>query len=281
MIDPLSAILTAGSGILNYVGAHNANETNASIAQQNIALQREFAQNGISWRVRDAQRSGIHPLYALGASTTSFSPVSVGAVNEMSGVASSLQSMGQDVSRAAAANRSPTDRVAAVATTQELTMNNLRLENAKLQNDILRNKVSQLNSGQLGPGGPEEEANLLIPGQKNTAGINPEPMKIAPAGSAPSGEAGAIADMGWSRTSTGWAPIPSKDVKERIEDNLIQEGMHAYRNNILPSFGHNLVNPPFKAPSGQEWWFNTLRQEYQLWPLGQRPTMGHRVPERR
>lgn len=38
---------------------------------QNNATQREFAQNGIQWKVEDAKKAGIHPLYALGASTAS------------------------------------------------------------------------------------------------------------------------------------------------------------------------------------------------------------------
>lgn len=277
----LEQLLGAGvnllGGFLGRQSQADANRINQENAANNIALQREFAQNAIQWKVADAQKAGIHPLYALGASTTSFAPVTVGATGA-DPLASSMQSIGQNLTRAAAANRSPTERVAAVGAAQQTAANNLTLENQKLQNEILKIRVSNMRGAQIGPGGPEEEANLLIPGQKNTAGINPEPMKIAPAGTAPAAEAGAIADVGWSRTSTGWAPIPSKDVKERIEDNIIQEGMHAYRNNILPSFGQNFVRPPFAAPQNQSWWFNTFRQEYQLWPKGQRPAAGHRVP---
>lgn len=39
--------------------------------RKNEKMQYDFAQNGISWKVQDAKRSGIHPLYALGASTQS------------------------------------------------------------------------------------------------------------------------------------------------------------------------------------------------------------------
>lgn len=52
------------------------NAQQAALAQQNIELQRDFAQNGISWRIADAARNGIAPLAALGASTPGFSPVS-------------------------------------------------------------------------------------------------------------------------------------------------------------------------------------------------------------
>lgn len=44
-------------------------------ADQQEALQREFAQNGIRWRVADAKAAGVHPLYALGSGVTPYSPV--------------------------------------------------------------------------------------------------------------------------------------------------------------------------------------------------------------
>lgn len=41
---------------------------------QNIALQREFAQNSIRWRVKDAKKAGLHPLFGLSGGGASFSP---------------------------------------------------------------------------------------------------------------------------------------------------------------------------------------------------------------
>lgn len=53
---------------------------------QNVALQREFAQRGVQWRVEDAQRSGVHPLFALGAPGAAFSPnpIAVGSPRDYS-----------------------------------------------------------------------------------------------------------------------------------------------------------------------------------------------------
>lgn len=45
------------------------------LAQQNIQMQEDFAQNGISWRISDAAKNGISPLAALGASEPGYSPV--------------------------------------------------------------------------------------------------------------------------------------------------------------------------------------------------------------
>lgn len=130
----LGAILGAASsalgGFLNRDAAKDANEANARAAAQNIALQREFAQNGIRWKVDDAKAAGIHPLYALGASTTSFSPVSVGAIPASAG--SGLAAAGQDLSRAINATRTAPERLEATAATR------LQLEGLSLDNDIKR-----------------------------------------------------------------------------------------------------------------------------------------------
>lgn len=155
----LSALISGGlsalGGWLGMQGAKDANAQNAAIAAQNIALQREFAQSGIQWKVRDAQKAGVHPLYALGASTTSFAPVSVGAVNEAAPMANALGAMGQDVSRAAAAYRGPSERanaVAGVMTAQEVQGNALKLDNMRLQNEILRSRLALINQPGTPPG---------------------------------------------------------------------------------------------------------------------------------
>lgn len=50
------------------------------IRRENAELQREFAQNGLSWKIADAYRnkSLIHPLVSLGSNTISASPSQVG-----------------------------------------------------------------------------------------------------------------------------------------------------------------------------------------------------------
>lgn len=65
----LGSIISAGASL---VGGILGNKSNQKIAEQNAALQKEFAQHGISWKVADAKRAGIHPLYALGSNGISF-----------------------------------------------------------------------------------------------------------------------------------------------------------------------------------------------------------------
>lgn len=40
---------------------------------KNIAMQREFAQHGVQWRVQDAKEAGVHPMYALSSGGAAFS----------------------------------------------------------------------------------------------------------------------------------------------------------------------------------------------------------------
>lgn len=52
------------------LGGAMSDSSNRGIARANRAMQREFAQKGIQWRVADARKAGINPIYALGANTS-------------------------------------------------------------------------------------------------------------------------------------------------------------------------------------------------------------------
>lgn len=69
------------NSIANLVGGVLTNNTNLEQQRthfnRNLSLQREFAQNSIQWRVNDAKAAGIHPLYALGAQGSSYTPQSL------------------------------------------------------------------------------------------------------------------------------------------------------------------------------------------------------------
>lgn len=205
MIGPL---LSAGAsligGFLGKSSQDKANEIAQQNAANNIALQREFAQNSIQWRVQDAAKAGVHPLYALGASTTSFSPVTVG-VSGANPLADSMSSMGQNLGRAAAAYASPKDRLGAaaqVAQGQELQFNKLRLENMELQNAALRSKVANMNQ----PGTPPGVAFPVEEDKK--AEMNP-PLMI--------GGDRVPEDKGWS---------PTKAVSDRWGDESFATNMY-------------------------------------------------------
>lgn len=132
MIGP---IISAGANLIGgLIGSSNTAKANAAAAQQaelNRQMQMDFAQRGIRWKVRDAQAAGIHPLYALGANTSTYSPVSLGVTADTS-LPNAMANMGQDLSRAINATRTAPERVEAHAVTK------LQLEGMALDNDIKR-----------------------------------------------------------------------------------------------------------------------------------------------
>lgn len=81
----MSALGAIIGGASNVIGGLVDARTARSVAQKeqdtireqtaaNTALQKEFAQHGVAWKVQDAIEAGVHPLFALGASTSQFAP---------------------------------------------------------------------------------------------------------------------------------------------------------------------------------------------------------------
>lgn len=245
----IGAILGAiGSGISSIMGmnaAKDAQKQQNAMAERNIALQKEFAQQGIRWKVEDAQRAGIHPIYALGAPTTSFAPVSIG-----DSLSPGIRAAGQDISRAISSTGSALERE--ISSTAAA----IQLEKGGLENELLRTQIFRLKQSSNPPLPTPTDPHGVMPGQGNAAPVIKE--KTERAGwnpSNPSAEHHSIADIGYARTpGGGWMPVPSKDVKERIEDNLPHEVSHYVRNNVMPFIGKH--NPPFHAPFNQHWEFD-------------------------
>lgn len=134
-------IISAGGrligGFLDRDTANKNRDQEMRIAQQNMQLQRDFAQQGIRWKVDDAKAAGIHPLYALGANTTSFSPVSISG-GSSSNWSDTLGNMGQDISRAVNSTRTQGERTDAFTQTSQ----RLQLEGLQLDNDIKRASIA-------------------------------------------------------------------------------------------------------------------------------------------
>lgn len=142
-MDPFSMLGSAVSAGLSYFGGQKTAEANQANMQAQIAMQKEFAKNGIRWRVEDAQKAGVHPLYALGAQTHSFSPVSVGDTSD----GTAMANMGQDVSRAINAMRTQGERDEAFAATAK----RLELEGMGLKNELLAAQIAKLRAASNPP----------------------------------------------------------------------------------------------------------------------------------
>lgn len=248
------------SGVANLFGGKMSSDAVRDSNEKNAAMQREFAQQGVRWRVEDAKAAGIHPLYALGASGAAASP----SYQVDSGTATGVANMGQDISRAIHATRTADERQFAV----------LNLRRADLENQLLESQIHNLQQSQFGPPMPSATDQPL--GGINSGGaVQVQPQRpSASSASIPQMDAGAIADYGLVRTATGYAVVPSKDAKERIEDQAVPEAMWAFRNLLKPLLtGHQTLSPKeYPLPRGfTAWVWNPSAQEFQ-------PGHGGKIP---
>lgn len=145
------------SGVSNFASGLLGQKAVDDQARENVKNQVRFAKKGIQWRVQDALKAGVHPLYALGAQTTSFSPISVG-----SPLADSIGQMGQDISRAVSVGGNAVDR----------KLQALQLERASLENDLLRTQIRNSSAPAVGPAMPiggqsvidGQQQDIMLPG---------------------------------------------------------------------------------------------------------------------
>lgn len=155
----IGAAIAAGASLagsyMSHSAASDANKMQAEQARLNRESQEEFARKGIQWKTQDALKAGIHPLYALGAQTHSFSPVSVGStIPDYSGISQA----GQDIGRAIDSTRTATSRQGAY----EKTMMDLQLQKVGLENELLASQVAKVKL-QVGPPFPGDD--YLLSGQ--------------------------------------------------------------------------------------------------------------------
>lgn len=251
-------------GIADIFGADMASDsadraTDAAFMSQNLdrQMQREFAQMGIRWKVDDARAAGIDPLVALGAQTHSYSPVTVGT-QPNTAMAEMVGRMGQRVGRSVSDILKEEDSV-----TKE--KDKLELENQRLQNQYLGSQIARLNSAQGQPnGGVISGAGLMLDGQPSSRLVQDQPLQrtVSQPGR-PEKEAGAVSDYTHVKTPYGYAIVPAKDVKERIEDTFIPEMTWAIRNNLMPNFTPDKFKPDAKPPKGfDDWQWSYSMQQY-------------------
>lgn len=287
-MDPIigGSLISAGSSLLGGLfgssSARKAEKAAAArfaeemkFAREQADFQREAATMGLRWRVDDAKAAGIHPLFALGASLSQPSPVSLmtsaGLPSGSSPMAGALSEMGQDLSRAFQATRTPEEKIDAQAQALEA----LALRRAELENNLLETQIWKLKQPQVGPSAPSLAPRPIdgqgdVPPQFGNR-VEVKPLELPPTDPGnPSKEVYKVPDFTYAQTPTGLAPVPSADVKERIEDNLIPEHMWSWRNNILPNFGSKSTRPDpelYDPGHGNIWVWNPWAQEWQAEPL--------------
>lgn len=167
-----SVIGSAIGAVGSLAGGLIGNASQNQLAQQNYAAQKEFAQNGIRWKVADAKAAGLHPLAALGAQGYTYSPVMVGGSDlGLSAAGESLANMGQGIDRAMSAKQQAREREAMQAYENQVRIKDLALKDkqlALLDSEIAQNMANSklaLSRAQLPPSMPPFTTRSVMPGQ--------------------------------------------------------------------------------------------------------------------
>lgn len=257
----LGALIGAGSSLLGGL-------FNRSNADKQADLQKSFAKKGIQWRVADAEKAGVSKLYALGANTASYSPVSVGG-----GLGDALSTAGQNIGRAVDATASPAGRAGHLATEIAST----QLEGLKIDNDIKRADLLARSNLRSQPGtGPailNSETTPLIQGQGNAA-IKLE-RELVPSGPGqPNRSFGVNPEVDMWRTRTGYAPEVPQELGEAHESQPLAAAQWFIRNKLLPALNPGDATYPYDAPPNAHWEFNPLIGQYNLVMRPSRPGKG-------
>lgn len=100
----LGTMIGAGVGVL---GGLLSNSMAQGQADKGMAAQREALQNSIQWRVADAKKAGIHPLYALNAPAFNVSPITY-----EDRIGPAIAEMGQSFGNVARSQMSPEQKAA-------------------------------------------------------------------------------------------------------------------------------------------------------------------------
>lgn len=256
----LGSILGAGiSAVSSLFGGKSASDAQAKANAQNIKMQKAFAQKGIQWKVNDAKKAGIHPLYALGANTVSFSPSSVGSTALGEGIANA----GQNIGRAVASGLTNDEKMSGI-------MAKLSIQRAELENQKLASEIALIRQ----PGTPPSPIveGPVIDGQGNAIGnVDVGPVETVSRGDTRlHSEAGHRPDVSFLKTGDGgYAPVPSKEAAEALESSIFASGAHAIRNMLVPSISHDKSTaPPIRElPDwANDWEYRVSKQAwYPVW----------------
>lgn len=155
-VNPMLPLIGAGiSAAGSLLGGVMANNAAKDLQASNIANQLAFAKHGIQWKVEDAKRAGVHPLFALGANTSSFSNVTGD-----NSLGTGISEAGQNLGRAVSAMGNQEERAI------QLESLKANLEKQKLENTILgmeaASRVRLLN--QPGSAGPAPSVGAPVSG---------------------------------------------------------------------------------------------------------------------
>lgn len=219
---------------------------------QNEALQREFAQNSIRWRVRDAAAAGLHPLAALGVAPGGYAPsgggaYAVGDTGDSGNLARSLGSFGQDVGR----------QFSQMQTPQEKAFKALQLEGMAVDNDIAKMDLASRRKALLeSSSGVGDNAGYTIGGQPDALmgriRVHPSLVTSSERGAAQQA-AGASPMFDMYKTKRGFLGLLNQKASEATEDDYLAKlGIHI-QSLMSGRGGPQVMTSNFKSRPGHRW----------------------------
>ena len=254
------AVGSVVGGVLGLQGQKQSAANAEKLNQLNYEHQKEFAQNGIRWKVADTKAAGLHPLAALGASTAQYTPAT--AIGD-SPDWSFLADAGQSIGRAVDAKRTQQERVEQQKKQDAAFA--LKAENQKAENDLIRAQTASIQQDMvLRQAKASEQAvrtqqqvpampslgrdGSVIAGQGDAtspAGIEAKPAEIVVNDpQTRTAEAGSHPDKRWLRTSTGgYQPVRSEAAQNALEDDIVGSFRYDMRNGLA-----NMANSQDNAP---------------------------------
>jgi hypothetical protein len=259
--DIAGAVGSVVGGGLGLIGSANSQANAAAINKFNYEAQKEFAQNSIRWRVADAKAAGLHPLAALGAQASGYTPSAAIGDSPDFGF---LSDVGQNIGRAidakrTAAERSEREQKQNALFNEELRSRQLQNEETQTRIDSMkwdmamqaaRNAEQSVRTQQQVPSMPSLAPDgSLMPGQSNATspgGIESKPAEIVVnEPGRPGQERGSITELGFSRTNDGgYVPVMSNDAKQRYEEDIVGEIGWNVRNRLPTLLDRQDIAPP-------------------------------------
>lgn len=282
-------------GLLGNASSAASRDQAAELNKFNYEAQKEFAQNGIRWKVADAKAAGLHPLAALGSSTAQYSPSAVvGSTSDYSW----LGDVGQGIGRAIDAKMTARER----AKEREVSDQRLQLEfdNRRLQNQFLQTQIDaqkqdmalqlarsaamSARTQQAAPAMPSvgRSDGHVIAGQAQaypTAGTVNKPAEVV--SSLPGFshlQSGLNPDVKFRKTATGYKVAMSDQAKSDNEDDLLGTLQWNFANRLAPVFSdvsRSGIRPPASwLPPGHVWTYYPAAGE---WRARKRTARGQRL----
>lgn len=217
----------------------------------NAKKQEDFAKNSLTWKAADAERAGISKIFAMGAPTHSFAPVSTGDWGNLG------NSLDKQMAGQGGMGSTTTNKVSGINS----EIQRAQLDGLRIDNDIKRAELaSKINiATQPGAGGVLDRD--VTPGP---SGATTKRELVPGSPGQPQKGYGVIPEIDMYRSPTGFVPAPPQNLSEVHENNAWMRWQWMARNQVLPFFYDQAKTPPGPAPEGAYWQFNPLVGEYQL-----------------